>query len=72
MNKKVKRTKPHISFEDDETVSLEWWSGGDRKLTLFVGPDGISALRIKGPNIHSDMEEIDFAGPEFLGWLNEV
>jgi hypothetical protein len=47
---------PHVAANEDGEVLFEWWRS-DKKLTLFVRPDGIDYLRTWGPNVHSDMDD---------------
>ena len=62
---------PHVGVDDQGFAVLEWWHG-DRKLTVYTN-DGI-CLKVWGPNIDSEMEEVDVADPaqvrSAFAWLS--
>lgn len=64
--------KPHVTYDEDTwETTLEWWFL-DRKITITVDPregGGVSALKVWGPNIHEDMEEVDLGGQHLFKWL---
>src|SRR3954469_18926148 len=44
---------PHISANEDGDTVLEWWNG-DRKLTVYLGPEEVSYIRSWGSNVVDD------------------
>lgn len=64
---------PHISSSEDGEVVFEWWNG-NRKLTIYAGPQELTYLKSWGPHVVHDME--DGALPEdgicsLWTWLSE-
>lgn len=52
---------PHLTNETPENEILcEWWNG-TRKLSAYFGIDSLTLLKITGPNIETDMVEIENA-----------
>jgi len=55
----------HIVFE---------WSCRDRTLSIYISPDTVEYLKVKGPNIYSDMEDGEIVADDYLDlwrWLME-
>lgn len=48
---------PHISLDENEGITFEWWRN-HKVLTLFVTPAGtIEWLKAWGPNMWTEMED---------------
>jgi hypothetical protein len=63
--------KPHITASEDGDIVFEWWNG-DRKLTLYFGPNNASFIRSWGAHLINDMQDGAFAPEHFgahWGWL---
>ena len=53
--------EPLINSTDEGEVLLEWWSSGKHELTCYVKDDRVTALRVWGPDIYREMEQIEFS-----------
>jgi hypothetical protein len=53
---------PHVSASEQGEVSFEWWRD-ERKLTMYFGDDTIKVIKVWGPHIHDEMEEVDLHDP---------
>jgi hypothetical protein len=53
---------PHVSFDEDSQVLLEWWVGR-RKLTIHIGETETTFLRVWGPHIFEEMDEGEVSQP---------
>ena len=64
---------PHVSGSEQGEVSFEWWRD-DRKLTMYFGDDTINVIKVWGPHIHDEMEEVDLHDAADFGplwaWLH--
>lgn len=65
---------PHVSASEDGNVVLEWWHD-TRKVTVYVGANETSYLRVWGENPETEMDDgvirttaMDFA--RIWAWLN--
>lgn len=47
---------PHVTAGADGEIVFEWWSNSDKKLTIYVTPNEISFIKVKGENTE-DMED---------------
>jgi len=47
---------PHISASEDGEIAFEWWNG-NRKLTVYVGPQHLTYIKSRGPHVVNDMED---------------
>lgn len=65
---------PHVAANEGGEVLFEWWKA-EKKLTLFIGPDGIDYLRTWGTHIEQDMDDGELAGstfPTLWAWLSSI
>ena len=53
--------EPVINSTDEGEILLEWWSAGKHELTCYVKGDQITALRVWGPDVYNEMEQIEIA-----------
>lgn len=65
--------EPHVSAGQDGEVALEWW-GPRHKITVYVSAGSAVCLRVWGPDVDTEMDEIEIQGPADLtnlwDWLN--
>ena len=47
---------PHISSSEDGEIVFEWWHG-NRKLTVYAGPQELTYLKSWGPHVVNDMDD---------------
>lgn len=66
--------EPHVTwagFEDE--ILLEWWKNR-RHLSLYISADSVEALKVWGPNIVTEMEDVTVDEPmmlvELWKWLD--
>lgn len=65
---------PNVSADETGAVVLEWWRN-QHKLTIYVGPNEMSYVRVWGGDIDTEMQDgpVDNIDNDFLplwGWLN--
>jgi hypothetical protein len=64
---------PYVSASEDGDVVFEWWNG-DKKLTIYVGPEGSTFLKSWGPHVVNEMMDGVLMGnwdPSHWAWLFE-
>jgi hypothetical protein len=62
---------PHISANEEGHIVFEWWNG-QRKLTIYFGPQSASFIRSWGPHLFDDMQDGPLVIEEFgnhWAWL---
>jgi hypothetical protein len=64
---------PHVSASERGEISFEWWEG-TRKLTMYFGDANVEVIKVWGPHIDNDMEEVDLVEAADFGplwsWLH--
>jgi len=64
---------PHISADEAGDITFEWWVA-DRKVTLYFGADSMLVVKVWGPNIATEMEDLPIHHVSEFGdvwtWLN--
>lgn len=65
--------EPHVSAGQDGEIVLEWWSA-NRKATLYVSANSVDCIRVWGPNVDTQMDELPIHADEHVrnvwSWLN--
>lgn len=65
--------EPHVTWTLEGEVLLEWWKT-NRHLSLYISSESVEALKVWGPNIVSEMEDVTVVGSmdlvELWKWLD--